>query len=90
MADDERVQFSVTCPECRKDVMVEYRSADIVGALINGRPVHLYAECHERSWRASYIEMQQIRGYLGATWLDAHRPRAMGKSHGATDDATED
>lgn len=73
---DPRVRFPVSCPVCRKEVIAEYRPVDIVGALINGRPIHLYAACHDRSWIASYIEIQQIRGHLGATWLDEHRGSA--------------
>jgi hypothetical protein len=47
--------------------------SDIAGALINGRRIRLYAICHDASWDASDIEVDQIREYLGAVWLDAHR-----------------
>jgi hypothetical protein len=74
MSEDEpRVRFPVNCPICRKEVIAEYRAVDIVGALINGRPIHLYAACHDKSWIASYVEVQQIRGRLGERWLDEHR-----------------
>jgi hypothetical protein len=67
MEDDEaRIRFPISCPVCRKETIAEYRTADIVGALINSRPIRLYAQCHDRSWIASYIEVQQIRAHLGA------------------------
>jgi len=87
MADDEsRVSFPVSCPVCGNKLVAQYRPVDIVGALINGRPIHLYAACHDKSWIAGYVEVQQIRSYLGATWLGAQRsanPKDTGES---TDD----
>lgn len=74
--DDSRVRFPVSCPACRKEAAAEYRTVDIVGALINGRPIHLYAACHDKSWIASYIEVQQIRARLGETWLAEQRDRS--------------
>ncbi len=72
MAGDEgQVSFPVSCPVCGTKLIAQYRPVDIVGALINGRPIHLYAACHDKSWIASYVEVQRIRSFLGATWLGA-------------------
>jgi hypothetical protein len=71
--DDSRVRFPIRCPVCGKEAITQYRAIDVVGALINGRPIHLYTACHDRSWIASYIEVQQIRAHLGGNWLEAQR-----------------
>jgi hypothetical protein len=71
--DVRRVSFPVTCPVCGTKLIAQYRLVDIVGALINGRPIHLYAACHDIGWIASYVEVQRIRSFLGATWLEAQR-----------------
>ena len=81
MSDDEsRVSVPVRCPVCGTHSIAQYRPVDIVRALINGRPIHLYAACHDKSWIASYVEVQRIRSLLGATWLDAER-RANPRDH---------
>jgi hypothetical protein len=69
VAHEDLVRFPVSCPLCRNEVLAEYRRADVVGALLNERPIRLYAPCCEKSWTAGYIEMQQIRAYF-----DADRP----------------
>jgi hypothetical protein len=66
-----RVRFTVSCPVCRREALAEYRYADLLGALINHRPIRLYAACHDTSWAASYIEVQQIRSRIGAAQSDA-------------------
>ena len=70
VAHEDLVRFPVSCPICRKEVLAEYRRADVVGALLNDRPIRLYAPCCAKSWTASYIEMQQIRAYFDAHRLD--------------------
>ena len=77
-ADEPRVSFAIRCPVCGQEALAQYRTVDVVGALINGRPIHLYAACHDRSWTASYVEVQQIRAHLGAAWLES-QPRASPK-----------
>ena len=85
MEDDEpRVRFPVSCPVCRNEVMAEYRRSDIVGALINGRPIRLYAPCHDKSWTPSYVEVQLIRAHLGATRLEPYH-RTARKNESADD-----
>ncbi|HEV7612829.1 MAG TPA: hypothetical protein VGO37_13185 [Steroidobacteraceae bacterium] len=65
-----RVRFPVKCPVCGNEALGSYRIADVVDALINDRKIRLYATCHDRSWKASDVEVQQLREYLGAVWLD--------------------
>jgi hypothetical protein len=84
--DEHRVSFPVRCPVCGNKLTAQYRPVDIVGALINGRPIHLYAACHDKSWIASYVEVQQIRSYLGATWFDAQRSANLKDTRESTDD----
>jgi hypothetical protein len=69
--DPPRVSFPVNCPVCRQEVMAEYRHSDLLGALINHRPIRLYAPCHDTSWAASYVEVQQIRSRMGVTRLES-------------------
>ena len=71
--DVRRVSFPVTCPVCGTKLIAQYRLVDIVGALINGRPIHLYAACHDKCWIASDVEVRRICPSLGATWLEAQR-----------------
>jgi hypothetical protein len=84
--DDGRVHFPVRCPVCGQESIAQYRSIDVLGALLNGRPIHLYAACHDRSWIASYIEVQQIRAHLGATWMQAQRRAHPKDVSGSTED----
>ncbi len=87
MQDGEpRVRFPVRCPVCGQEVTAEYRTADLVGALINGRPIRLYAACHDTSWTPSYVEVQQIRAHFRATRLEPSRRHALKESRDATDD----
>jgi len=71
MSHDERhVRFPVSCPICRNEVLAEYRRTDVMGALVNDRPIQLHAPCCNASWTAGYIEMQQIRTHMGVARLD--------------------
>jgi hypothetical protein len=84
--EENRVSFPVSCPVCGTKQVAQYRSIDIVGALINGRPIHLYAACHDKSWIASYVETQQIRSFLGATRVDAQRHATLKDERESSDD----
>jgi hypothetical protein len=67
------VKFPVVCPRCRRESLGELPVATIAEALIQHAPITLHAGCHEVSWRASAIEVEQIREYLGASWLESTR-----------------
>jgi hypothetical protein len=84
--DDRSIRFPVSCPICRKTFLTEYRHADVVGALLNDRPIRLYAPCCDKSWAAGYIEMQQIRAYIGAARADAPNRTLPAKPPKALDD----
>jgi hypothetical protein len=38
--------------------------------LIRGTSIRLFADCHGVSWEASPLEMEQIREYLGVSWVN--------------------
>jgi hypothetical protein len=86
VAHDDLVRVPVSCPICRKEVLAEYRRADLVGALLNDRPMRLYAPCCEKSWTAGYIEMQQIRAYFDATRPDGPGRAPFAKGRESLDD----
>jgi hypothetical protein len=87
MAQDDRlVRFPVGCPTCGKEALAEYRHADVLGALVNDRPIRLYAPCCDASWTAGYIEMQQIRAHLGATRLDTTSRTPLTQTREVLDD----
>ncbi len=85
MAHDDLVRFPASCPICRREILAEYRRADVVGALVNDRAIRLYAPCCEKSWTAGYIEMQQIRAYFDATRLEGQSRAPLAKRR-ETDD----
>jgi hypothetical protein len=69
------IRFPVTCPRCGSESLTELPIADVANALlVRGHILQLFVSCHEYSWAASQLELQQIREYLGAPWLDAQRP----------------
>ena len=70
---EPKVRFPVTCPNCGQKLLTEFRCTDVAAALFNGRPIRLYASCHDELWTASELEMEQIREYLGAVWLEVQR-----------------
>jgi hypothetical protein len=45
--------------------------ASALSALTN---IRLHASCHDQWWDASKTELEQIREYLGALWVDAQPP----------------
>jgi hypothetical protein len=63
------VRFPVTCPTCGNEMLVEFHVADIAAGLISASPILLRVTCHEVSWEAGPIELEQIREYLGASWV---------------------
>lgn len=72
------VRFPVLCPTCGSEYLIAYPVADIASALIERRGLRLYAQCHEfQKWTASELELEQIREYLGAAWIDDVDRKAM-------------
>ena len=67
------VRFPVMCPECRRETLATLPVGLIAGALIRDRTVRLYASCHDVYWDASPVEIEQLRQYMGALWIETHR-----------------
>jgi hypothetical protein len=60
------IRFPVVCPACKQELLMEFNVADVAGALLDGSPLRLYATCHDQSWNATDVEVQQAREYLAA------------------------
>ena len=58
------VRFPVRCPVCGNEALAVFQIADVIGALINGRKIRLYAICHDAVWDATDAEMRQLREYV--------------------------
>ena len=71
------VRFPVTCPDCSSELLASFSLSAVADALINDRPVRLYAACHDRSWDASDLEVHQIREYMSAIWLPTLRRESL-------------
>ena len=69
------IRFPVTCPICGSIDVMEYSVAEMADALLNSRPIRLYASCHKIAWFASVPEVHQIREYFYKAWLDSERDK---------------
>ncbi len=58
------VRVPVVCPECEREWLTEFAASTLTEALDTGASIRLYARCHDRVWRASDIEREQLRAYL--------------------------
>lgn len=67
------IRFPVTCPECGSGKLTDFPITVVVDALRKDTNICLVATCHDTIWDASAVEVEQIREYLGAIWLDAQR-----------------
>jgi hypothetical protein len=74
--DDSYIRFPITCPRCGKESLTKFRAVIVTIALIEWRSMRLYSHCHEVFWDASDLELEQIRAYLGASWIGARPNRA--------------
>jgi hypothetical protein len=68
--NEPTIRFPVTCLRCGQEALTSFPVATVANALIQRKKIRLYADCHEVAWYASSTEMEQIREYLGAPWLD--------------------
>lgn len=62
----------MTCPICAQALLTELPVAVIAEALIMGSSIRLNASCHDVSWDATELEVEQIREYLGAGVVTGH------------------
>ena len=69
--NEPTVRFPVTCPTCGNEMLVEFLVADISAGLISRKAIMLHTTCHDVSWKAGAVEIEQIRQYLGASWIRA-------------------
>jgi hypothetical protein len=60
------VRFPINCPICARSSLTELPLVTIAEALVAGLPIRLQASCHDVSWDATGLEVEQIRKYLGA------------------------
>ena len=67
------VRIPVVCPQCGSELLTEYPVGMVADALIKGEKISLYATCHDLIWNASPLEIEQLREYLGAVWIEARR-----------------
>jgi hypothetical protein len=67
--EEPALKFPVTCPQCGREALAEYRIAAVTIALTVWGSMRLHAECHDVYWDASDVEREQIREYLGTAWL---------------------
>ena len=71
MTAEPTFRFPVICPTCREETLSTLKVGIVAAALISGRAVRLYARCHDIYWDAHPIELEQVREYLSAPWVDA-------------------
>ena len=67
------VRFPVVCPKCGTEHLTEVAIAAVADALIKKERVYLRAVCHDSAWNASPTEIEQLREYMGAPWIDTAR-----------------
>jgi hypothetical protein len=67
------IRFPVICPKCGNELLTEMPVAVVAVGLIRGTSIQLFADCHGVAWSASPREIEQIREYLGASWVDNQR-----------------
>src|ERR1700691_161471 len=60
----------VRCPVCSQESLLSFRISVVADALKTG-DIRLYANCHIASWHASEAELETIREFLDATWIES-------------------
>jgi hypothetical protein len=60
------LKFSVTCPECALESVLEMPIGAIAHGLLSGKSLRLYSRCHDRYWTATFTEREQLRKSLAA------------------------
>ena len=65
------MKFPVVCPECARENIGEFQIAVVATALITGKNLRLYSECHDLYWTATKVEREQLRECLAALSIQA-------------------
>jgi hypothetical protein len=73
--EESSIRFPITCPRCGNESLTEFRAVVVTIAVIEWHCMRLYSSCHEVFWDASEMELEQIREYLGASWIGASPSR---------------
>jgi hypothetical protein len=60
------VRFPVACPKCGRERLTEIPVDVVADALQRGSDIWLVAACHDVTWTATELELEQIRQYLEA------------------------
>ena len=64
------VRFPVVCPRCGVESLAEVSIDLAAEALMRNEGTQLKATCHNLYWTASPTEMQQLREYMSAVFVD--------------------
>jgi hypothetical protein len=67
------IRFPVVCPRCGVESLAEVSIALAAEALMRNEGTQLKAACHNLYWTASPAEMQQLRGYMSAVFVEEQR-----------------
>ena len=78
--EDTLLRIPVVCPECAKELLMDFPTASIAEALGTGGPICLYAHCHDKAWQASRLEREQLQAYFEAANLSRslREPKSLG------------
>lgn len=60
----------VTCPHCALESLAEMPIALIANALLSGKAIRLYSQCHNQYWTATFAEREQLRKSLAALKIE--------------------
>jgi hypothetical protein len=60
----------VTCPYCALESLAEVPIALIANALLSGKAIRLYSQCHNHYWTATFAEREQLRKSLAALKIE--------------------
>jgi hypothetical protein len=71
--NEPMIRFPVVCPKCGNERLTEFPVSLVADALLRKTGIFLVAACHDTTWQASSLEIEQIREYLGSVWLNAQR-----------------
>jgi hypothetical protein len=74
------LKFSVTCPECALESVLEMPVSVIAHRLLSGKSLRLYSHCHDRYWTATFTEREQLRKSLAVLQVDTHASQNQANS----------
>jgi hypothetical protein len=70
------LKVPVTCPHCALESLGELPIALIANALLTGKAIRLYSNCHNQYWTATFAEREQLRKSLAALKIEPHTHKA--------------